>query len=418
MFRKFFTIFGTIGIFVVFGLLIAGIFMLRPQPERQEPEITAPSVFFTVANTQSVTLDVAAQGEVRPRTDINLTAQVAGRVVDTSDHFVNGGAFDEDDMLIKIEDADYRAAAAAAKARVAQAEQALRLEEAEADLARRDYEELDLGAGEQPSDLTLRIPQLAQARANFEAAQAEYDAARLNLERTTIRAPFPGRVRERIAGIGQYVTPGAQLGRIFSTDIAEIRLALTDNDLAKLGLPLAFTETEDEPGPVVRMSAMIAGETHHWEGRIARTEGAIDAATRQVIAIAVLDDPYGEGSDDGTPLAMGLYVDAVITGKPYENAIVLPRSALYGRDTVYSISEDDTLVAHKVNIVTTDRDTITIASGVEPGARIVTSPLRGASEGDEVSPADPLQGTPGAENPDEPDPASARTTAQNVTSGD
>ncbi|MCK5747598.1 MAG: efflux RND transporter periplasmic adaptor subunit, partial [Oricola sp.] len=333
----------------------------------------------------------------------------------TSDNFVNGGAFDKGDMLIKIEDADYRAAAAAAKARVAQAEQTLRLEEAESALAERDYKELNPEGD--ASDLTLRIPQLAQARANFEAAQAEYAAAHLDLDRTTIRAPFPGRVRERIAGIGQYVSPGAQLGRIFSTDIAEVRLALTDNDIAKLGLPLAFSETEEEPGPDVNLSATVAGKLHNWTGRIARTEGAIDAATRQVIAIAVVDDPYGEGADNGTPLAMGLFVDALISGKPYENAIVLPRSALYGRDTVYTISADNTLVQHKVEIVSTDRDTITLASGVAPGDRIVTSPLRGAEAGDVVSPVDPLETTPGSVTNDEPSPA-ARSTAQNVSSGD
>ena len=167
--------------------------------------------------------------------------------------------------LIKIEDAPYRATEAAARARLAQ-------EEAEAALARRDYEEL--GLEEDPTALTLRIPQLEQSR-------AEYNAAKLNLERTTIRAPFKGRVRERIVGVGQYVAPGAQLGRIFSTDVAEIKLPLTDNDLAKLGLPLAFTETKDEPGPTVIMTAMIAGKLHEWRGRIAR---ALSQSARPIMS--------------------------------------------------------------------------------------------------------------------------------------
>lgn len=397
--RKLFTILGTIGIFVGFAVLVFAMGSLRPKPELQAPEVAPPSVFYTIADSQSVTLDVSAQGEVRPRTDINLTAQVSGQIVSTSDAFVNGGAFEKGDMLIKIEDAPYRAAEAAARARLAQ-------EEAEAALARKDYEEL--GLEEDPTALTLRIPQLQQAR-------AEYKARKLDLDRTTIRAPFKGRVRERIAGVGQYVAPGAQLGRIFSTDVAEIKLPLTDNDLAKLGVPLAFTESDREPGPPVYMTATIAGNTHNWVGRLARTEGAIDAATRQVIAIAVLDDPYGAGSDNGTPLAMGLFVEATITGKPYENAIVLPRSALYGRDTVYTIDDDDTLVEHKVAIVSTDRDTITIASGLDEGDRVVTSPLRGAGAGDKVSPANPLEDTPGSINSEEPTPSA---TASNNTSGE
>ncbi|MEO1136352.1 MAG: efflux RND transporter periplasmic adaptor subunit [Pseudomonadota bacterium] len=416
MMRKFFTLFGTIGIIVGGVVVISILGQLRPELERETPEVAPPTVFYQIARSQPVTLDVTAQGEVRPRTDINLTAQVSGRVVATSDEFVNGGAFEKDDLLVKIEDADYRAAAAASKARLAQAEQALRLEEAEAALARQDYEEL--GNDEPASELTLRVPQLAQARANFEAAQADYAAALLNLERTAIRAPFPGRVRERIAGVGQFVSPGAQLGRIFSTDVAEIRLPLTDNDLASLGLPLDFVETDERPGPPVSMSAFIAGADHTWTGRIARTQGAIDAATRQVFAIAVVDDPYGEGSDNGTPLAMGLFVDAVIEGRPYEAAIVVPRSALYGRDTVYVVANDDTLERRTVNVIASDRDTITVSNGIAPGERIVTSPLRGSDDGDKVSPTDPDDVTNTPSTGESADEAQNTASARNVTSGE
>ncbi len=392
MFRRFFTIFGTVGIFVGGFALIALMGQLRPKPEREEPDIAPPTVFYTTAETRSVTLDVTAQGEVRPRTDISLTAQVSGRVVATAENFVNGGAFDKDDTLIRIEDADYRAAAAGAKARVAQAEEALRREEAEGALARRDYE--DLGREDDPTELALRIPQLAQARANFDAAKAEHTAALLNLERTRIRAPFTGRVRERIAGVGQFVSPGAQLGRIFSTDVAEIRLPLTDSDLTKLGLPIAFVATDENPGPPVALTAFVAGAEHEWTGRIARADGSIDAATRQVFVVAVVDDPYGAGADGDMPLIMGLFVDATIRGKPFHNAIVLPRSALYGRDTVYVIADDATLDRRTIHIVSTDRDTITVSGGISAGERIAVSPLRGADHGDKVSPVDPDEITP------------------------
>ena len=247
MFRKIVTIGATVGVLAGGAFLIGVMGALRPQIEAQEPQITPPTVFYTMAEAQSVTLDVATQGEVRPRTDISLTSQVSGRVERTSNAFVDGGAFEEGDLLLKIEDADYRLQVTSARARVAQAQEVLSREQAESDLARQDFEEL--GIDDDPSDLTLRKPQLAQARANFEAALADQSAAQLNLDRTSIRAPFNGRVRRRLAGPGQFVSPGAQLGTIFSTDVVEIRLPLTDNDLAKLGLPFAFVETEEEPWP-------------------------------------------------------------------------------------------------------------------------------------------------------------------------
>lgn len=396
MIRKFFTLFGTLGIVAFFIVAIGALGSMRPKIETKEVALAPPAVFYTIAKSQAVTLDVEAQGEVRPRTDITLTAQVAGRVERTSSAFVDGGAFDKGDLLIKIEDADYRVAVSGARARVAQAEESLRREEAEGALAARDYEDLRREA--EPTDLALRVPQLAQARAAFEATQAEYRMAELNLSRTEIRAPFKGRVRTRAAGEGQYVGPGAQLGRIFSTDIAEVRLPLNDGDLAKLGLPISFVETKENPGPPARLTAIVAGETHEWAGRVARTDGAIDPATRQISAIVVVDDPYGSGAaSDGTPLAMGLFVNASVEGKPFDSAIVLPRSALYGRDVVYVIKADNTLEQRRVAVVSADRDTVTVTGGVVPGDRVATSPLRGAAPGDTVNPTDP-----GAVKPNQP----------------
>jgi RND family efflux transporter MFP subunit len=255
------------------------------------------------------------------------------------------------------------------------------------------------------------MPQLAQARAAYAAAKADYSSAALDLDRTEIRAPFKGRVRERSAGVGQFISPGAPIGRIFSTDVAEIRLPLTDADLAKLGLSLAFVETAENPGPPAILSGTFAGEFHEWKARIARTDGAIDPATRQISAIAVVDDPYGAGSDNGAPLPMGLYVDARIEGKPIDGAVVLPRTALYGRDTVYVIKADDTLDARTVSIVSADKNTITLASGIADGERVVTSPLRGAKEGDKVSPTKTTD-IPGASARNEESEAVAKTVRQ------
>ncbi len=384
MIRKILTIIGTIGIILAGFALISVMNSLKPKPQKVEEVFIAPSVLFINAETTPTTLDVVVQGEVRPRTDINLTAQVGGRITYLSPSFVAGGAFEKGEELIRIEDADYRLAVTRANARVAQAQQSLRQEQAEADLARRDWEEL--GDGSQPSDLTLRLPQLAQAKANYDAAQADYDEAKLNLSRTKVRAPFQGRVRRRIAGGGQFVGPGAQLGDIFSTDVAEIRLPLTDSNLATLGLPFGFVETVDNLGPEVSLRATIGAAENVWQGRIARTEGSIDPATRQIGAIAVVDDPYGAGAANGIPLAMGLFVEATITGNQFENAIILPTVALYGRDSVYIIDDENKLRKKLIRIVNSTATTIVVAGGLEVGDRVVVSPLRGNDDGDEVTP--------------------------------
>ncbi|MBY0421873.1 MAG: efflux RND transporter periplasmic adaptor subunit [Parvularculaceae bacterium] len=404
MLRKFVTIGATLGVFVAGFMFIGLMGAARPKVERRAPVIVPPTVFYLVAESKPVTLDVFAQGEVRPRTDIVLTAQVSGRVQSTGPGFVDGGAFEKDDLLLKIEDADYRVQVSAARARLAQAEQALRREEAESRLARKEYDEL--GKSGEASELTLRVPQLAQARAQYDSAKADLGAAQLNLERTNIRAPFRGRVRTRAVGEGQFVGPGAQLGRIFSTDVAEVRLILTDNDLGKLGLPFGFVETPERPGPPVELRGAIANQSHVWKGRIGRTDGAIDPATRQLAAIAVVDDPYGAGASAGAPLAVGLFVDARIAGRTLDNAIRIPRSALHGRDEVYVVGAGDVLEKRVVTIASAERDTIIVTAGLAVGDRVVTSPLRGADSGDKVAPQNPTR--PDAAAPeDEPTPKSA-----------
>ncbi len=393
MVRKLFTILGTVGIIAGGVALIMAMGALRPKIVPKEVALTPPAVFFTTVDPKPATLDVFAQGEVRPRTDINLTAEVSGRIVRTSEVFVVGGAFKRGDLLVKIEDADYRVAVAAAKARMAQSNELLRREEAESDLAKKDYEAL--GRDGDASELTLRMPQLAQARAAFDAAKADYSGALLNLSRTELKAPFDGRVRERLAGEGQFISPGAAIGRIFSTDVAEVRLPLADGDLAKLGMSLAFSETPENPGPKATLSATIGGAFHEWAARVARTDGAFDPGTRQVAAIVVVDDPYDKGSAKGVPLAMGLFVDAVIEGRTIERAVTLPRSALFGRNIVYVIGAEDRISAREVLVLAADRDTVTLAGGLEAGERVVTSPLRGAADGDKVTPTDPTA-IPGA----------------------
>ncbi|MEE4210491.1 MAG: efflux RND transporter periplasmic adaptor subunit, partial [Parvularcula sp.] len=272
-------------------------------------------------------------------------------------------------------DADYRLAVTRARAQVAQAEQRLAVEEAEAALAARDYEELSGTDSEtDPSVLVLRKPQLAAAQAELASAKANLADAELALARTTIKAPFDGRVREISADVGQFVNPGAALGQIFATDIAEVRLPLSDQDLAKLGLPFAF-EARGEDAPLVNLSAEVAGQVRRWQGRITRVDAAIDSSTRQISAIAEVEDPYGTGADDGFPLAFGLFVEAEILGRDVDHAVVVPILALQSDGTVFVVDNEDKLIVR--DVVTSGRvsEGIVVTAGLEEGDLMVVSPV-------------------------------------------
>jgi len=360
-----------------FGVVQAMI-AARPAPEKKEEVQRLVSLYVDQVRAEDVTLSVHAQGEVRPKTEIDLVSQVAGRIVSIDDAFAEGAGFDPDTVLISIDDSYYQLAVTRAEARVAEADVKLAQELASASIKRRQYESTAKGAA--PTPLQVNRPQVIQAQAGLRSAQADLTEAKLNLGHTRIRVPFVGHVREKQVGLGQYVSVGTKLGRVFATDIVEIRLPLTDSQLVELNLPMGFV-ADDGKGPQVECSAHIGNTPHQWQGRIVRTNAAVDPQTRMIYAIAEVDDPYGAAASDGTPLAIGLFVAARIEGTHSQPALVMPRSALRNADKVYVINDENRLEIRTVKVLSTSTEQVLVSAGVSAGERVVTSTISAAVDG-------------------------------------
>ncbi|GER00979.1 membrane protein [Iodidimonas gelatinilytica] len=367
----------------VLGLGIAGFIILQatqPKPEKTEAPVLRPvTLAVATVRQEPTTLLVQTQGTVESQTEIDLIPQVSGRIVHVAPAFAGGGIFKANETLIQIESENYEFAVTQAEARVADAELVLAQEEARAAVARKqwDWDEIT----DKPTDLALKVPHVAQARANLASAKAQLDRAKLDLARTRISVPFSGRVREKSAGVGQYVSVGTRLGRVFSTEVVEVRLPLTDEEFTELNVPVAYAASDYETAPKVALKSQLAGRSHRWEGRIVRTDAAIDQDTRLLHAIAQIRDPYGAGGSNGTPLPVGLFVTGEIEGRTLENALIIPRAALRGKDQVYVVRDDNTLTIRTVDVVSANEDRVILASGVSAGEKIVTSPVRNAREG-------------------------------------
>ncbi|SHG14197.1 RND family efflux transporter, MFP subunit [Microbulbifer donghaiensis] len=360
----------------------------KPAPEKKEEEQRLVSLMYAEAREQAVHLAVATQGEVRPHTEIDLTPQVAGRIVAISDSFAEGAGFEADETLIQLDDADYRLAVAQAEAGVAQAEVLLLQAKAAATIKRQQW--LSINPNREPTPLQVNQPQVEEAEAKLRSAKAELADAKLNLARTQIKLPFRGRVINRQVGVGQYVTASAALGRVFATDRVEVRLPLTDSQLLELDLPMGFVATSERPGPQVTLSAQVGREQHQWWGRIVRTQAAVDQQTRLIYAVAEVEDPYGKGASSGQPLAVGLFVSAEAEGVQAHQALVLPREALRNADKVYVIDENNRLNIRTVEVLSTSENRVVVASGIADGERVVTSTIANAVDGMEVQPVTQL----------------------------
>lgn len=366
---------------VVIGVGIFGAqMMIAARPEPPKVAVKAPAVLVEVATAarEAVTFTVQSQGSISPRTRTTLISEVSGRIVEVSPAFVAGGFFEEGDVLVRVDPSNYQNSLKKAEASVKRAETQVATENALAGYAADDWARLrtlDAARGT-ASDLTLRKPQLAEVLAELDSAEAEYQRALKDLERTVIRAPYRGMVREKRADVGQFVTTGTALAETFATDVAEVRLPLTQADLRFVALPRPG-ETGALP---VKLTAQVGGMQQTWIGEVVRSEGVFDESQRVLHVVAQIRDPYRTQSG-AEPARVGTFVTAEITGRAAGQLFVIPRHSLSRGDTLWVVGDDMKLQPQTVQIVRSDREHAYIDGGIDEGDRYCVTP-----------PAQPLPG--------------------------
>ena len=285
------------------------------------------------------------------------------------------------DVLLVIDPRDYDQAIARALAQIAEAKRQVALEEAQAEQSRNEWHAL--GEGQQPTPLTLREPQVAEARAKLKAAEADLSHAHLQRSRCEWRAPFAGRVRNKNIGLGQYIQPGEKLARLYAIDVVQVRLPLATDQFSYLDLLLDHRNSKPETGPKVILSAEFAGALRKWEGRVVHTEGALDEETGLLHAVAEVRDPYSVGADQ-PPLMPGLFVKAEIEGREQPDVFVLPPGAVNAAHDVLWVDAEDRLHIRHLNILRSEPDRILVKGGLNAGDRIIISGIQIPVEGMKV----------------------------------
>lgn len=361
------------------------------RPERKDDAPRAQLVEVIKVQPESMHLMIGSQGSVLPRTETVLVAEVAGKINSVSGNFVAGGFFRQGEVLLRIDPSDYDAALKRAEANLASRQAQYADQKARSEQALKDWQ--NLGRTGEPSDLTLRKPQLAEALAGVKAAEADLLKAQRDLDRTSIRAPYDGLVRSKQVDVGQYVAPGTALGVSFAIDIAEIRLPLAVEDLQFLNLPSATGTDQREPVRVY-LSAEGSGLSGSWLGEIVRTEGVIDPNSRVVYAVAQVIDPYAVlGKSDQAELRMGTFVRAEIEGIWLENVFSLPRAALYEDESVLLANSENELEIRAVHIIRAEPEVVYIDSGLADGDRVISTAIEAAIPGSKLAIADNTDST-------------------------
>lgn len=368
---------------ILFLSIAYGLKTFQPEVDkRRAPPQTSLLVETMTVEAMDVALEIPSLGKVRPRTRSTLLPQVSGEIIEISPNFREGGFFEKDEALLRIDQRDYKAQLAISESNLLEAELALSEEEAKSKQALANWKRLQSNSNAAP-ELVLRKPQLAAVKARVQSAKAQLDQAKLNLERTVIKAPYAGRVLNKHVDVGQVVAPSTNLAELFAIDYLEVRLPVKSHELSYLALPEHYRHgvtKSDRELSVITILNRFGQKEEYWQAKLVRTEGAIDEQSRQLYVIAQIDDPYGLDSEGKRPLKIGQYVTALIEGKEIQQAILIPNKAIYQDSYVYLL-KDGELHRRSINVEWQNERNALIASGLNHGDEVVLTSLGQVTSG-------------------------------------
>ncbi len=320
---------------------------------------------------------IEAMGTVRPAREISLGARVEGEVAELGDDFVPGGFVDAGEMLVRLDDADYQIALQQSRGGLEQALSQLDIERGEQQAARSDLASFDRDLPPERRALVLREPQLRAAQAQVESARADIAQVQVNLDRTTIEAPFDAHVLSRDIGLGSQVSPGAALGRLVGIDRYWIEATVPIAQLQWLRVPDG--DRSGSSATVRNRSAWPAGTTR--SGEVFRLIGELEGPTRLARILVSVEDPLARKTDKDLPrLMLGEYVECRIEGREIADVVRLDRDYVREDDTVW-LMIDGRLVIQPVSIVFQDESWAYIDEGLSADDRVVTTRLATVQEG-------------------------------------
>ena len=322
---------------------------------------------------------IQAVGTVVPSQDITLSPRVSGEIIERSPSFTPGGYVEKGDTLLQIDPADYRNTLQQRRSELNRALSDLKVEMGRQEAAMEEYRLYGDTLSEQNRSLVLREPQLESVKASVQSARAAVEQAELNLQRTTIRAPFDAQILDRNVNVGSQVAPGDDLGRLVGVDSYWVEASVP---LSKVRW-LNFSEDGGQRGSEVRVRNRTAWpEGEFRRGYLDQLVGALEGQTRMARVLVTVPDPrgYQSGSANRPSLMVGSFVEANMEGKELAEVVRLDRDYLREDETVW-VMHDGKLQIREVDIVFQDARYAYISSGLQDGDQVITTNLSTVTEG-------------------------------------
>jgi membrane fusion protein, multidrug efflux system len=320
-----------------------------------KPAAAAPVRIATVAS-RTMPVELQAIGNVEAISTVTIKAQISGQLMRV--HFKEGDFVKKGQLLFTIDRAPFEAA-------LRQAEGTLAKDEAQALNSKLDAERYQ-GLGRQ-GVVSRQQVDAAGAAANAMAAtvaadKAAVETAKINLEYTAIYSPINGRTG----------SVGVKEGNLVKAN--DVPILVTINQIEPIYVSFSIPEQQlaelkqYSNAKSLKVDAAPQGSTQHFQGKLTFIDNSVDLTTGTIKLKATFDNA-------AHALWPGQFADVNLMLKSQPNAIVVPTAALQTSQNgtfVYVINQDLTAQPQAVKVGWNIGEETVIASGLQPGQRVVT----------------------------------------------
>lgn len=403
---------------LVLSVAIAALLItLRPGAQRQVRTEAGRLVEVLSVKSEDLHMIIDGYGTVKPRETLKLVSEIRGQIVDIHSSFKEGSFIKKGAVLIKIDPRMYRLEVDRQKIQIEQTEvemkkleqeiknldASIKIAKADVALAQTDFARLKklstrnvvaqttLDQAEQrylaslerlqglENQLSLTGPLKEQLEVQRSMGKVMLCQAKLDLEKTSIIAPFDGWVLEKGIEKGQHVNAGQYMGSIYKDGALDVEIRITTKDIKWF-----VTDWKQDAMPDVEIIFRDNSNLHKWRGRVARIKAQMNEKTRTLPVVVEIDrDSIKAKIKSSIQLRPGMFVTALIKGKKIKQVFVLPRHVVHTGDVVY-IMTDNRLQIRLVSILRRVRDLVYIDKGLSNGELVIKSPLSGAVDGMKV----------------------------------
>lgn len=367
---------------VLVGAGAASAYLLtnKPRAERKAIEPAVPLVEVMKLQSTDHMTSIHAMGTVVSSQTVNLSSRVSGEIIERSSNFYPGGTVKAGESMLRIDPEDYQLVVKQRESDVARARNDLQIEQGRQVTAKKEYALLGEPLKGVALDLVLRKPYLTLAKASVKAAEASLKQSKLDLNRTSIHAPFNALVQSILVAKGSQVTTATVLATLVASDTYWIEVSLPADQMRWIHIPQKSVGTASK----VRISNSSGWPEQVFRmGWVKSLRPDVEAQGLMARLVVEVSDPLSlKKSNAGEPvLLLGSYVQLEIKGKKLAEVFRIPRLALHDGNQVWILAQDGTLDIRKLEIVWSEHDDVFVLRQLKNGERLIISNLAAPVQG-------------------------------------